>query len=273
MSNPGNKGSHRKMWWNGIPPKLRGAVWKKAVGNELAVTETTYSVALEKARLQIKELGDAALDGRYARIIENTRTVFPDLKMFAPKTAESEEQPLHQDLVNICIAYSSYRPDVDTTAGIHHIAALFLLNMTPADSFVTLSNILNRPLPLSFLVRDQAAITAAYDTTLSALSKKNPSLAAHLADLRVEPRDYLLPMFTSLFCDRVSVEHAARVMDVYAVEGDKIPPRVAVGLLGMLEASCMTGEADDVAKVLQGKSVREGPDEFMGKVYEAGKTS
>ncbi|KAJ4301247.1 hypothetical protein N0V90_003338 [Kalmusia sp. IMI 367209] len=273
MANPELKGSHRKMWWNGVPAKLRGDVWKKAIGNELEVSGTTYNVALEKAQLQIQELGEDALDGRYAQIVENTKDVFADLKMFAPETQETPEQPLHQELVNICIAYSSYRPDVDTTVGIHHMAALFLLNMSAADSFIALSNILNRPLPLSFLVRDQTAITAAYDTTLSALTQKCPPLANRLAALRVEPHDYLLPMFSSLFCDRLSIEHAARIMDVYTIEGDKIPPRVAVGLLGVLEGNCMSGEGDDVVAVLRTKAIRETPDEFMGKVYEAGKSS
>ncbi|KAF2684834.1 hypothetical protein K458DRAFT_388532 [Lentithecium fluviatile CBS 122367] len=273
MSNRELKSSHRKMWWNGIPPKLRGTVWQKAVGNELGTAEITYNVALEKAQSEVKELGEAALNGRYAQIVENTKSVFPELKMFAPHTEELPEQPLHQELVNICIAYNSYRPDVDTTTGVHHIAALFLLNMSAAESFITLANILNRPLPLSFLVRDHTAMRAAYDATLSALLKKNHSLSQRLANLRVEPRDYLFPMFNSLFCDRLSIEHAARLMDVYTIEGDKIPPRVALGLIGVLEGACMTGEAEDVSRALREKEIRETPDEFMGKVYEAGKSS
>lgn len=245
----------------------------KAIGNELEVTEITYNVALEKAQLQVKELGTSALDGRYAQIVENTNSVFPELKMFAPRTQDLPEQPLHQELVSICIAYSSYRPDVDTTIGIHHVAALFLLNMSAADSFIALSNMMNRALPLSFLIQDMNAITAAYDTTLSALRKKSPSLASRLTELRVEPHDFLLPMFSGLFCDRVSIEHAARIMDVYTIEGDKIPPRVAVALLGALEGHCMSGEAGDVVEALKSRKIRESPDEFMGKVYEAGKSS
>ena len=285
MSNPESKGTHRKMWWNGIPPKLRGTIWKKAIGNDLEITETTFRIALEKANFQIKELGDAAFDGQVELIIENTKQVFPSLKMFAPAAQSSPspqtsntnvevEQPLHQDLLNVCLAYSSYRSDVSiTNAGIHHIAGLFLLNMSVVDTFTTLSNLLNRPLPLSFLVRDSTAITAAYDITLSALNKKCPNLATRLADLRVEPRDYLEPMFSSLFCERLGLEYAARVMDVYAIEGDKIPPRVAVGVLGLLEGGCYQGGVEDVVRVLNEKEIRESPDEFMGRVYEAGKSS
>lgn len=276
MKNIDLRASHRKMWWNGIPPRLRGQVWQKAIGNDLEVTEGTYSVALEKARKEMKQHGHEALEGRYTRIIESTKTVFPELKMFAAQTSQSsrDEQPLHQDLVEVCLAYSTYRPDIsDASNGIHHIAAILLLNLAAPQAFITLSNLLNRPLPLSFLVQDSNAIHAAYSTTLSALSRKSPGFAHRLEILRVEPRDYLDDMFGSLFCGRLGVELAARVMDVYTVEGDKIPPRVAVAIAGILEGSCLEGDAAQVAQTLKEKVIDIDVDEFMAKVYEAGKSS
>lgn len=32
----------RKMWWSGVPPKLRGVVWEKTVGNALALGKGEY---------------------------------------------------------------------------------------------------------------------------------------------------------------------------------------------------------------------------------------
>ncbi|KAE8847121.1 hypothetical protein HRS9122_04028 [Pyrenophora teres f. teres] len=269
------RASHRKMWWNGIPPRLRGQVWQKAIGNDLEVTEATYKIALEKAQREVKTYGHEALGGRYMYIVESTQAVFPELKMFAARTSETaqDEQPLHQDLVDICLAYSTYRPDIPHSSfDIHHIAALLLLNLPAPQAFITLSNLLNRPLPLSFMVHDQNAIHAAYSTTLHVLSKKVPGLASRLETLRVEPRDYLFHTLGSLFCSRLSVEHAARIMDVYTIEGDKIPPRVAVAILGILEGSCMEGDAAQVALTLKDKKIELDVDEFMAKVYEAGKT-
>lgn len=274
MIKPELRASHRKMWWNGIPPRLRGQVWSKAVGNDLEVTEGTFKIALEKAQKEIKKLGTDALDGRYAQIIENTRSVFPELKMFAGSSAPTanDEQPLHQDLVNVCLAYATYRPDIaHKENGIHHIAALLLLNLPAPQTFITLSNLLNRPLPLSFLVHDPNAIHAAYSTTLHALSKKSPTLSQRLEGLRVEPRDYLYHMFSSLFCGRIGVEHAARIMDVYVVESDKIPPRVAIAILLILEGSCMEGDKAAVEKILGEKKIDVDVDDFMARVYEAGK--
>ncbi|KAH8731505.1 hypothetical protein GQ44DRAFT_604288 [Phaeosphaeriaceae sp. PMI808] len=275
MTNPELRASHRKMWWNGVPPRLRGAVWSTAIGNDLEVSETTYKIALEKAQREIKQFGYEALGGRYAQIVEGTKNVWPELKMFAARSSVELDnaQPLHQDLVDVCLAYSMYRPDIShTDNGILHIAALFILNLPASQTFVILSNLLNRPLPLSFLILDPNAMHAAYSTTLHALSKKFPSLATRLEVLRVEPRDYLAASFSSLFCARLGVEHAARVMDVYAIEADKIPPRVAVAVMGILEGSCLEGDGEQVASVLRKKTLTLGVDEFMDKVYEAGKS-
>jgi hypothetical protein len=32
----------RKLWWGGIPTKLRASMWEKAVGNALALSKGTY---------------------------------------------------------------------------------------------------------------------------------------------------------------------------------------------------------------------------------------
>lgn len=268
MTNSELRATHRKMWWNGIPPRLRGQVWQKAIGNELSVTETTYNIALDKAHKAIDQHGLDALDGRYAHIKQSTATVFPDLKMFAP------EQPLHADLVHICLAYATYRPDIThNSTAIPPIAALLLLNLPAPEAFITLSNLLNRALPLSFLLHDSAATLAAYGTTLAALQRKFPVLAARLAELRVEPSDYLFDMLSSLFTSRLEVESAARVLDVYAVEGDKIPPRVAVAIMGGFEGKCLSAkDANEVVQVMKEDPLEGGPDEFMARVYEAGKS-
>jgi hypothetical protein len=144
--------------------------------------------------------------------------------------------------------------------------------MSVPDTFICLGNILNRPLPLSFLINDETAMNAAYDITLSTLASKATSLARRLEDLRVEPRDYLHPIFSSLLCDRLPIEHAARVMDVYAIEGDKIATRAAVGLLTVRESKLYQGGVEDVLRTLSSKEMKIHPDEFMASVFEAGKS-
>ncbi|KAI5304178.1 hypothetical protein KEM55_000180, partial [Ascosphaera atra] len=40
-----------ELWWQGIPPRSRAAVWQRAIGNELALTDETYRKALERAKV------------------------------------------------------------------------------------------------------------------------------------------------------------------------------------------------------------------------------
>lgn len=268
--------TNRRMWWEGIPPRFRGQVWKRAIGNELEISATTFEIALKKAKgtEEVASRRGSVDLTRTARIQENTKRVFPASGLFAPG------MPYHQDLVDLCLAYTEYRPDVESLAGIHFIGGLLLLNMDVTDAFACLCNLLNRPLPLSFLLKDRVQMTRAYHATLDALALKAPSLAKRLEELQVEPKEYLEPMFMSLFCDRLSVEHASRVMDVYCVEGDKIPPRVAVGVLMMVEGRLYEKSNTDVLKVIGKDSVSESggeqfallnPSEFMEVVFEGGK--
>uniref|UniRef100_A0A8C9YW88 TBC1 domain family member 14 n=1 Tax=Sander lucioperca TaxID=283035 RepID=A0A8C9YW88_SANLU len=40
----------RDLWWQGIPPSVRGKVWSLAVGNELNITHELYSICLARAK-------------------------------------------------------------------------------------------------------------------------------------------------------------------------------------------------------------------------------
>lgn len=109
----------RELWWRGITPRSRGAVWQRALGNELALTEETYVKALERAKdIQIT-IDDNANDTNermkewFAAIRRDASTVFPDLHLFG------EDGPLRENLINVLDAYSMYRSDVGYLYGIH----------------------------------------------------------------------------------------------------------------------------------------------------------
>jgi len=55
----------RDLWWQGIPPSVRGKVWKLAIGNDLNVTHQLYSICLARAQERMNaadslETGEAA---------------------------------------------------------------------------------------------------------------------------------------------------------------------------------------------------------------------
>lgn len=115
----------RELWWRGITPHSRGAVWKKAIGNGLHLTDESFFKALERAdQTRAKcdtDKGDA--NKRESQIFEAIRrdapTAFPALSLFA------EGAPLHESLVQVLDAYSMYRSDVGYIYGLHVSSQLF----------------------------------------------------------------------------------------------------------------------------------------------------
>ncbi|KAI9832403.1 MAG: hypothetical protein M1819_004391 [Sarea resinae] len=267
----------RELWWRGIAPRSRGIVWEKAVGNELELTAASYTAALKRAKDLEKKIqsgrneGDAGTKEAdwFASIRRDVQNTYPELKIFQPGG------PLNEDFVDVLLAYSMYRSDVGYIYGTHLIAALLLLNLSPSSSFITLANLLNRPVPLAFLTNDPGAINRVYNLTSRALQYKFPSLSNHLSvDLRLPPETYLEPLFRSVFTRNISLDISTRIWDVYVFEGDSFLMRTAVGILGKLEGR-LYGSREEVLAVL-GWDNKEtfdlgSEDEFLTWVRSAGK--
>jgi hypothetical protein len=111
----------RDLWWKGITPHDRGYVWEKAVGNDLGLTDSSYQLALERAKAAEKRLEEMSeqdaekeLEWKwFSAIRQDIKEAFPELKIFQP------EGPLHQPLIEVLMAYAMYRSDVGYVYGTH----------------------------------------------------------------------------------------------------------------------------------------------------------
>jgi hypothetical protein len=110
----------RELWWRGITPRSRGAVWKRALGNELSLTDDSFKKALERAQHVRTTLGQENGDGQSSRmrdcfeaIRSDASTVFPELHLF------TEGGPLRENLIDVLDAYCMYRSDVGYLHGLH----------------------------------------------------------------------------------------------------------------------------------------------------------
>jgi hypothetical protein len=109
----------RELWWRGIAPRSRGDVWIRAVGNELGLTETSYTAALRRAQAletTIKRGSQLSADeerkkGWLDKIEAAAGTTYPELKIFQP------HGPLHNGLLDVLKAYAMYRSDVGYVHG------------------------------------------------------------------------------------------------------------------------------------------------------------
>lgn len=109
----------RDMWWRGIAPRSRGAVWSKAIGNELGLSAASFQAALGRAHdleQRIKE--DRAEEGD-----EEKAQWFDDIRKAASESTWTELRifqeggPLHTALVDVLSAYSMYRVDIGYVPG------------------------------------------------------------------------------------------------------------------------------------------------------------
>lgn len=114
--------SMRELWWRGVSPRSRGDVWRKAVGNELGLTEASYQAVLKRVKATEERLLGISEEQRETKkewrwfedIRSDVRTAFPELKIFQP-----DGGPLHDAFVELLMAYSMYRSDVGYVSGIH----------------------------------------------------------------------------------------------------------------------------------------------------------
>jgi len=268
----------RELWWRGIAPRSRGKVWTKAIGNELGLTDASYTAALRRAQALEKTVkGGSQLSadeerkkGWLDKINSDVRSTYPELKIFQP------EGPLHEALLNVLKAYAMYRSDVGYVTGTSTIAAILLLNMdTPSASFQALANLLNRPLPLAFHTHDSGAINRTYSLLLSTLQHKSPRLHKLLTDSEINPRTdaYLRDIFTSLFTGFLSLDNATRLWDIMVFEGDAVVVRAGVAYLIAMEgklfgATSAKNVCDLIASGLDGV----GEDRWIMEVRTAGKS-
>ncbi|OJJ66742.1 hypothetical protein ASPBRDRAFT_137445 [Aspergillus brasiliensis CBS 101740] len=232
-----NETRTRELWWRGVPPRIRGSTWQRAIGNELALSEETYKKALQRAKdVRARPEGDSGETNKRMRdwfeaIDADASKAFPDLNLF------QVGGPLRETLIDVLQAYSMYRSDVGYVSGLHTIAALLVLQFpSPSSAFLAMANALNRPLPVAFLTLDRGAIGRTYSLASATLKYKFPRLTTHLHEtLRLSDEEIWEPMFRSLLTNGLDLERLSRVWDCWVFEGDRIMIRAAVAILGCLQ--------------------------------------
>jgi hypothetical protein len=109
----------RELWWRGIAPRSRGNVWEKAIGNELGLSDASYTAALRRAQALEKTVkGGSQLSadeerkkGWLDKIESEVKQTYPELRIFQP------DGPLYAPLLDVLKAYAMYRSDVGYVHG------------------------------------------------------------------------------------------------------------------------------------------------------------
>lgn len=208
----------RKLWWRGLPPSIRGKVWKLAISNHLNITPHLYNLCLDKA------LSNPINESLIAIKLDVSRT-FPTLCMF------QEGGPLFESLQGILAAYAIYRPDIGYVQGMSFIGAVLSLNMEPADAFICFANLLNRPCHRAAFTLNQRRMNAYYKAYSSALAYKLPKVYAHFAMADLSPDLYLLDWLYTIYSKAMPLDVACRIWDIFLRDGEEFLFRTALGVL------------------------------------------
>ncbi|XP_066586252.1 TBC1 domain family member 14-like [Prorops nasuta] len=212
----------RELWWRGLPPSIRGKVWKLAIENSLNITPHLYNLCLDRA------LANPVNDSLTAIKLDVSRT-FPTLCVF------QEGGPLSENLQGILAAYSVYRPDVGYVQGMSFIGAVLSLNMEAADAFTCFANLLNNPCHRAAFTLDQKRMNNYYKVYSSALAQKLPKIFSHFTIAGLSPDLYLLDWLYTIYAKAMPLDVACRVWDVFLRDGDEFLFRTALGVLHLYQ--------------------------------------
>uniref|UniRef100_A0A8C0W3B3 Rab-GAP TBC domain-containing protein n=1 Tax=Castor canadensis TaxID=51338 RepID=A0A8C0W3B3_CASCN len=213
----------RELWWQGLPPSVRGKVWSLAVGNELNITPELYEIFLSRAKERWKSFSETSSDNDIEGIsvadreaslelikLDISRT-FPSLYIF------QKGGPYHDLLHSILGAYTCYRPDVGYVQGMSFIAAVLILNLEEADAFIAFANLLNKPCQLAFFRVDHSMMLK-YFATFEVFFEENLSkLFLHFKSYSLTPDIYLIDWIFTLYSKSLPLDLACRVWDVFYI--------------------------------------------------------
>ena len=97
----------QSLWWRGLPPPVRGRVWRLGLVNTLNLTPQLYNILVQRSKDQL-EAGDKSVgrEGTLELIRLDVSRTFPQLCIF------QHGGPYYQLLHNVLGAYVCYRPDI-----------------------------------------------------------------------------------------------------------------------------------------------------------------
>jgi len=221
------------LWWKGLPPPVRGRVWKLALPNTLNLTPQLYNILVTRAKEQLENKTTYTGPGSREETLEliqlDVSRTFPQLCIF------QKGGPYYQLLHNVLGAYVCYRPDIGYVQGMSFIAAILILNLDEAEAFIVFANLVNWPCLAAFYSVEQTAMERYYNTFSSHLSSNLPSIASHFSRLGLRPDLYILDWWMTLFSKCSPLDITCRIWDLLIRDGEEFLFKAALGILSLYE--------------------------------------
>nr|XP_020482150.1 TBC1 domain family member 12-like [Labrus bergylta] len=249
----------RELWWQGLPPSVRGRVWSLAIGNELNITPELYEIFLCRAKEKWRSYsetssvndnesdGGASLADRESSLdlikLDISRT-FPSLFIF------QKGGPYHDLLHSVLGAYTCYRPDIGYVQGMSFIAAVLILNLEEAEAFITFANLLNKPCQMAFFRVDHDLMLKYFAAFEVFFEENLPRLFNHFQTNNLTPDLYLIDWIFTLYSKSLPLDVACRVWDVFCRDGEESLFRTGLGILRLFEEVLLQMDFIHIAQFL-----------------------
>ncbi|KAM4591078.1 TBC1 domain family member 12 [Odontesthes bonariensis] len=249
----------RDLWWQGLPPSVRGRVWSLAIGNELNITPELYEIFLSRAKEKWRSYsetssvndsesdGGASLADRESSLdlikLDISRT-FPSLFIF------QKGGPYHDLLHSVLGAYTCYRPDIGYVQGMSFIAAVLILNLEEAEAFITFANLLNKPCQMAFFRVDHELMLKYFAAFEIFFEENLPRLFSHFQTNSLTPDLYLIDWIFTLYSKSLPLDVACRVWDVFCRDGEESLFRTGLGILRLFEEVLLQMDFIHIAQFL-----------------------
>eukprot|EP00727_Mastigamoeba_balamuthi_P001247 m51a1_g11119 hypothetical protein (835) ;mRNA; r:109237-112693 len=232
----------RALLWGGVPPRVRGEVWKAAIGNRLGMTRELYEIYARHGR---EELERSAGVGT-ARMIEvDLPRTFPSLFFF------NNTGPFYRQLMELLATWAQHRPDIGYVQGMSHIAAMLVLQMEPYESYRCFINLVSSRLLLAFFKMDLPMVLRHLKVFDIIFQYNMPALCRHFAELEVSPNYYLLDWFMTMFTHVLPIPVASRVWDCYLADGELLLHRAALAILKRHSARLLAADFEGCVSFLR----------------------
>ncbi|KAH9982797.1 rab-GTPase-TBC domain-containing protein [Lactifluus volemus] len=250
----------RKLWWAGIPTKLRATMWERAVGNALALSKDTYRICLARAK---RALAAGTFPTTSLGLIEqDVQNTLPSLHIFHPDSG-----PMYEELKDMLYAWVVSRSDegLGYVQGTARIAAMILINMSAGPGFIVMKNLLERHCMRSFYgglsTKDDVGFSSAfadveayYRIFDTLLADGMPKIYFNFKQHQIFPSAYLQDWIMPLFLDHLPFDACARLWDVILLEGDAFLYRASLAILAVLEARLFFPDRQELLELLRGEN-------------------
>lgn len=247
----------RALFMEGIPPRVRGAVWKTVIGNHVGMSKELFEIYDRHARQE----RDMNVENSASRLIDvDLPRTFPSSLFF------SRTGPFYQQTMDVLAAWAQYRPDVGYVQGMSHVAGMLVMNMDTYDAFCSFVNMMDDIFFMAFYRMDIELILCHLRVYNLIFAYNMRELYLHFEAEEVSPNYYLLDWFMTMFTHVLKVNAASRVWDGFLVEGEAFLHRAALGIIRRYERQFLATDFEGIVELLRRNPKDISEDELMESI-------